>query len=350
MVRIAFFLMLTIIVTAANGATSRTGLRTSTTSRAAQETATPNAAYNYNYMYPYLNNQMRTELNPGVTPSQSSNPIDVITRTEQLGTQRRVVARSAARNTNTARSASAQPAANTARAAQITNPAPSASQSTTAARAATRTNTSARRVVARSARGDSQYISQAAGRGDNSYISQTAANAANSTYSTGESLSSSRCLADYTECMNGYCARENTAYNRCYCSAKLAQIDAQYQPAIDQLIKQIITLQSTNVWSADEMNEYWMEMVGKYSGTNSWTNLDNALNINWADTESRVRGQQAFATGHDYCVQHLRGCYYMAANLRDAYRSEIARDCDTYETGLMKIKNVAEAIVESYND
>ena len=78
--------------------------------------------------------------------------------------------------------------------------------------------------------------------------------------------------------------------------------------------------------------------------------LDNALNINWAGMESRVRGQNAFATGHEYCVQHLRGCYYMAGNLRDAYRSEIARDCAEYEQSLMTLKSVAETVVESYND
>lgn len=148
--------------------------------------------------------------------------------------------------------------------------------------------------------------------------------------------------------MNGYCERENTKYNRCYCSAKLAQIDSEYQPAIDKLIKEILTLQGTNHWTEEEMNEYWMETIGKYTGDNSWTNLENALDIDWADTESRVRGQQAFAIGHQYCVQHLRGCYYMAANLRDAYRSEIARDCATYESSLQKLKNAAESIVESY--
>lgn len=147
--------------------------------------------------------------------------------------------------------------------------------------------------------------------------------------------------------MNGYCQRENTKYNRCYCSAKLSQIDAEYQTQIDSLIKQILTIQGTNQWSDAEMNEYWMSTIGKYTGDNSWVNLDNALDIDWASLESRVRGQQAFATGHEYCVQHLRGCYYMAANMRDAYRSEIARDCTTYEQALQKLKNAAESIIEA---
>lgn len=158
-----------------------------------------------------------------------------------------------------------------------------------------------------------------------------------------------RCLADYTECMNGYCQREKTAYNRCYCSSKLARIEAQYQPEIDRLIKEILTVQNKNQWTDEEMNEYWMNNIGKYTSDNSWVNLGNALDsIDWAGTESRVRGQQAFATGHDYCVQHLRACAYMGNNLRDAYRSEISRDCATYETSLQRLKNAAESILESY--
>ena len=104
-------------------------------------------------------------------------------------------------------------------------------------------------------------------------------------------------------------------------------------------------MKSTNQWSDAEMDEYWMDTVGKYRGENSWTNLDNALDIDWASTESRVRGQTAFTTGHEYCVQHLRGCYYMAANMRDVYRSEIARDCAAYESYLQTIKNAADSIV-----
>lgn len=298
-------------------------------------TASPNAEYNYNYMYPYMNNQMRAVLNPGVSPSQGSNPINVITKTEQLSAPRRVVARSSARSATST-------GASTARVATASAP-----QTTTTARAATPTATTAnasqsRRVVARRNTNTARSA-----RGDASYIAQTAANAAE-IETTYETLPSSRCLADYTECMNGYCQRENTAYNRCYCSAKLSQIDAEYQTSIDNLIKQILTLRGTNTWTQQEMDKYWMDTVGKYSGENSWTNIENALNIDWAGTESRVRGQQAFATGHDYCVQHLRGCYYMAANLRDAYRSEIARDCAVYETSLQRLKNAAESLLESY--
>jgi hypothetical protein len=96
------------------------------------------------------------------------------------------------------------------------------------------------------------------------------------------------------------------------------------------------------------MNDYWDSIISSHTGDNSWAKLDDALDINWADTESRVRGQNAFVAGHSYCAQHLRGCFYMASNMRDAYRSDIARDCAAYENSLQKIKNAAESFVESY--
>ena len=301
------------------------------TTRDAQLTNT--TGYNYNYMYPYMNNQMRTDLNPGITPSQNSNLIDTVVKTVPLSTSRRVVPRTA----KTARTAT---------------------NTTTTARVGTTSTTSAqpsRRVVARrgNLRGnETQTVIQnnSTNRSYPTTYTNRAAATTQTTTTTTERVSSTRCLSDYTECMNNYCVREDTAYNRCYCSARLSQIDSEYQTAIDNLIKQILTLQSTNNWTDSEMNEYWMSTVGKYSDENSWVNLDNALNIDWASMESRVRGQNAFATGHEYCVQHLRGCYYMAGNLRDAYRSEIARDCDAYEKSLQKLKNAAESIVEIYSE
>lgn len=306
---------------------------------------TNTTGYNYNYMYPYLSNQMRTSLNPGVTTSQSTSPINTIVRTSKMAADRRVVPRpTAARSaTNTtARRVSAPKTNNNARAARATT-----TNARSAAQAPVRNTNTNRRVVARSGLRQNARVRNAS-RGDASYTGRTAANAANYTQTDAERVSSVRCLADYTQCMNRYCERNDTAYNKCYCSAKLSQIDAQYQDAIDDLIKQILTIQGTNKWSDVEMNEYWMDTVGKYAGTdNSWTNLDNALNIDWAGMESRVRGQSAFNTGHEYCVQHLRGCSYMAANLRDAYRSEIARDCATYEQSLQRLKNAAESIIEA---
>ena len=62
---------------------------------------------------------------------------------------------------------------------------------------------------------------------------------------------------------------------------------------------------------------------------------------------SRVRGQNAFAAGHTYCVNHLRACSSMASNLRDAYKSETERDCSTYEKTLERIQMAAESVIES---
>lgn len=289
----------------------------------------------YNYMYPYMNNQMRTDLNPGVTVSQSTNPMDVVVKTKSLSpnstSERRVVPR---RATN-----------QTARAAQIGGTAQ------TTQRIAPQASSNNRRVVARQAKPGINTPMRATSRGDNAK-NVRAGSSIKSTANAITPVSASRCMADYTECMNRYCLRENTDYNRCFCSAKLSQIDAKYKPEIEKLFTQILTAKGTNKWSDDEMNEYWMDTVGKYNqdGTNSWTSLDNALNIDWSSTENTIRGQNAFTTGHQYCAQHLNNCYYMSSNLRDAYRSEIARDCAIYEQSLQKLKTAAESVLEYYND
>ncbi len=297
-------------------------LLTNTTLAATRDAQLTNTTgYNYNYMYPYMNNNMRTNLNPGVTPNQNSNLIDTVVKTKPLtATERRVVPR-------TTRTATHASAPRTATQQTITTPG--------TRRVIARTNTTPR-TNARAAQITTTQSNQLRNTPNTIQIDSTTR------------VSSSRCLADYTDCMNRYCLRQDTEYNRCYCSARLSQIDSEYQPAIDKLVKQILTIQSSNRWSDAEMNDYWMDTVGKYGEGNSWINLDNALDIDWAAMESRVRGQNAFATGHEYCVQHLRGCYYMSNNMRDAYRSEIARDCDTYEQSLQRLKNAAESIVETY--
>ncbi len=296
----------------------------------------------YNNLYPYMNNTMRTKLNPGTTPSNSNAQINVLTRTKSTNNNSSTSARSVVPRTTY----SARIITNSTN----NNNSATSSRSATAssARTAMPTTSTNRKVVARSGTStNTQNASARSNRGDASTLANRNATGVIK-YESTESIPSSRCMADYIECMNGYCERENTKYNRCYCSTKLAQIDAKYQTEIDQLIKEILILKSTNNWTQEEMDEYWMEMIGKYTGENSWENLESALNIDWSSTESRVRGQQAFVTGHTYCVQHLKGCAYMANNLRDAYRSEIARDCTSYETSLQKVKSVAESLVESY--
>lgn len=306
---------------------------------------------------------MRTNLNPGTNPSQSNAHINVLTRTSGPvnTTKRGVVPRRASTTTATARSATSASPTATAVASRGVSQRRTSGTSTNARAAAAypqnarvsvyttnQNSNSQRRVVARSGTGGVTMHTAARTSRDDGNVS-TARQSTSAVYTTEvEPISSARCMADYASCMDGYCKRANTEYNRCYCSAKLAQIDSKYQPEIDSLIKEILSLKTEKHWTDEEMNEYWMETVGKYTGDNSWENLDQALDIDWASMASSVRGQQAFATGHQYCVQHLRGCAYMQTNMRDAYRSEIARDCTAYESSLQKLKNAAESIVESY--
>lgn len=215
------------------------------------------------------------------------------------------------------------------------------------ARATTNTNrtqpnrsVSNRRVVARSAKKTSPIRTSRQNRS-----ATTSTN-----YATTGAVSSKRCFADYKTCMDSYCERSNTAYNRCYCNAKLAQIDAKYQNKTDSLIQEIIRLKYNTDATDAEIKEYWDSTVGVYTKTNPWVNIDKALDIDWADMDSRVRGQNAFAAGHTYCVNHLRACSSMATNLRDAYRSETERDCANYEKTLERIQMAAESVIESYNE
>ena len=280
----------------------------------------PNA---YAYMYPYMNNQMRTDLNPGTSVLMTNNPIDVVVKTKRASEPRRVVPRRAS-------------AANTARAATGANAPTQNSTRRVVARAATNQNTApknTRRVVARTAR-------------ENARVTADTTETVTVTYD----VPTTRCLAGYTECMDNYCARANTAYNRCYCSARLTQIDSKYQDEINEMTLQIIRLRGGGQWTDAEMNEYWMERIGQYVGENSWMRLENAIDIDWPTPEERIQGQNVFLTGHEYCVAHLRNCTSMASNMRDAYRSRISRDCDAYEQNMQRIHDAAAAMIEYYSE
>ena len=330
---IVIFITALIVVTGANAASLR-GVSTANrggTTDALVQTENPTTSYTYNYMYPYLNNKMRTALRPADPTSPSTSPINAVVRTEQMSAPRRVVARTAKKsstttNTTTARRVVARPVTARTANADVYRP-----------------------VNTRDEDQRENVISDSSPRGNLNEYQRASATLTN--YPETKTVSSARCLADYTECMDRYCVREETKYNRCYCSAKLSQIDATYQPDIESLVNQIIALKyGSTSWSDAEMNEYWMNTVGKYTGDNSWTNIDEFLDIDWASMESRVRGQNAFATGHEYCVQHLQGCFYMASNLRDAYRSKINTDCATYEKSLQRLKNAAETIIGTYQE
>ncbi|MBQ7244960.1 MAG: hypothetical protein IJS34_01160 [Alphaproteobacteria bacterium] len=298
-------------------------------SRAARATNTPTSGYTYNYMYPYLNNQMRQTLNPGNANAQSTSPINVVVKTTHLpddNSTRRVIARSGrAATTPRQNSASTQTG--------IIRNMPNMP--------AIPTNLNSNRRVSP--------------RGSIARATRTDPNTANTgtiNYSTSNSnyVSANRCMADYTECMNSYCMRDDTEYNRCFCSSKLSQIESTYQPQIDSLIKQILRAKQTGDWTDAEMAEYWNDMIGQYVGENTWTKLDDALNIDWPSATDRMDGQNAYLTGHQYCVQHLRNCAYAVPNMRDVYRSEIARDCAAYEKSLDKLKTALETALNTYNN
>lgn len=307
-------------------------------SRAARVTNTPTSGYTYNYMYPYLNNQMRKTLNPGNANAQSTSPINAVVRTEALPNNntetsgaRRVVSRSGRiKTSNTSNSGAVGYGANA---------------TTTAARAATSGAYATTAQVGTTRRVSPRGATARAARLNSTTSGNVNTTTANSTY-----VSSSRCLADYTDCMNDYCVRDNTPYNRCYCSSKLSQIESEYQPKIDSLIKRILTVKGSGQWTDAEMTEYWNEKIGQYVGENTWEKLDDALNIDWPDASERMSGQNAYLTGHQYCIQHLTNCAYAAPNMRDVYRSEISRDCATYEQSLERFKTALETALETYQE
>ena len=150
--------------------------------------------------------------------------------------------------------------------------------------------------------------------------------------------------------MNSYCVRNDTPYNRCFCSSKLSQIESTYEPSIDSLVKRIIRAKDTSTWTDAEMSEYWNEKIGQYVGENTWEKLDDALNIDWPNADLRMQGQNAYLTGHQYCINHLKNCAYAAPNMRDVYRSEIARDCAAYEKSLDRLKTALEMALETYQN
>jgi hypothetical protein len=292
-------------------------------SRAARITNTPTSGYTYNYMYPYMNNQMRNTLNPGDANAQSTSPINAVVKTAPLpdNQSRRVVARSAKTTTTSGR------------------------VGTSAARSATRGYASASIPRESNRQVASRGVVARSGRTSGTATGSVATSTSGSYYS-----SSSRCLADYTECMNNYCVRNDTPYNRCFCSSKLSQIESTYEPSIDSLVKRIIRAKDTSTWTDAEMSEYWNEKIGQYVGENTWEKLDDALNIDWPNADLRMQGQNAYLTGHQYCINHLKNCAYAAPNMRDVYRSEIARDCAAYEKSLDKLKTALEMALETYQN
>ncbi|MBO4672062.1 MAG: hypothetical protein J5608_00210 [Alphaproteobacteria bacterium] len=302
-------------------------------SRAARVTNTPTSGYTYNYMYPYLNNQMRQTLNPGDANAQSTSPINVLVRTTPMP------------ESQNAKMRSVVPRRATARSAVSTGGGATMGNNSTVARSARGSYAPAglsnenRRVAPRRA------VARSGRTNDATNITTIS-----SSMTGGRYVSSSQCLSDYMECMNSYCVRTELPYNRCFCSSRLAQIDGTYQPQIDSLVQQVLRAQGTTAWTDEEMAAYWYENIGQYVGENTWQRLEDALNIDWSDAGERMRGQNAYLTGHEYCMNHLRNCAYASPNMRDLYRSEISRDCTDYENSLKRLKTALESLLETYQN
>jgi hypothetical protein len=135
--------------------------------------------YNYNIMYPGMNDAMRTTLNPGTTPVFQGNSVSTLTRTDNTGNRRRVVPRASARSATVgqtvARSAAGAPQINQQSAAQP------------------------RRVVARR---NARSATPADGRLNNNIVRLTPLNNTAAAETEPKSVSTTRCLADYTACMD----------------------------------------------------------------------------------------------------------------------------------------------------
>ncbi|MDR0803809.1 MAG: hypothetical protein LBO08_01835 [Rickettsiales bacterium] len=268
----------------------------------------------YNVMQPYLNNSMRTAMKPGGDTDFMQPYGAGFIRTAHIGgaaDSRKVVARSAA------------PA--------------QTGQTTGTARAATQ-----RRVVARSGRGDNSWFASA----NNGILA-----AVDDSTAINPNITASQCLSDYTACMEGYCKRDGTLYNRCFCSARLTEIDGAYQPAIQNLLGQINDLRNGGGITREEAEQTWAEIYGEYyADSNHIGDVYQTLDIAWPDADTRTRGQNAFATGHSWCSQNLSNCFSSANLMRDAYRSRIASDCASYEKYLGNVKTAAERIIADYSD
>ena len=306
----------------------------------------------YNNMQPFMNQKMRSSLRTSSSDSaldtsstftrsavgSGNTPVSSMARSGSTTTsQRKVVARGG----STARSATVGNSGTTSQrrviARSATNIGSSSSYRTTPSRTSAITTTSGRTVSARSSRGDSSLTSD---RSDSEITFSTV---------SSTSVSPAQCLADYRTCMNGYCEREDAPYNKCYCSADLATIETTLRPEVENILQQLIIIKNGGMLSSGmsdaELEELWQDTFYTFTGTNDMSSLNTALDIEWPDEDSNMRGQNAFTIGHEYCVQHLKGCAYMASNLRDAYRSEISRDCTTYETYLNNIKIAGEAVI-----
>lgn len=260
---------------------------------------------NYQYMRPYMTYGMSQQLSP-------TNRVASATGTRKI----------------TPRSGGAVARAGTV---SPTNPAPAArrvtprpNQPMTAVRAAAN-NANTAMTTARAGR-----VVGAAGVAPSGQVNnrgRVAATAAE--VGSGPDVSISNCMSEYKKCMDSYCSRPNTKYDRCYCSPRLSQLDAQFQPKIEETQRRLIAL--------------------SIGGKNiDFSSVSEGIEFDWASAENRVQGQDAFLTGSRVCNERLRPCFSIANQLQNLYRSEMNRDCQRYEAYLNAHLQALEAELANF--
>ncbi|MCL2369527.1 MAG: hypothetical protein FWC83_02525, partial [Alphaproteobacteria bacterium] len=324
--------------------TPRTGIPTPMTGVARgavpSDFITPEA---FNNMAPFMNQQMQQRLRPAGTqnaPNQNiavqraaiasgnmpnQNLIQGMTQHTHAVPQRQVVQR---------------PGANVARAAGTPQSGVLNHQSAAAA---------PRQVVARAATGGGQVHAPQRQQTERRAVVARSATPVTQTLSV-QQVAPEQCLALYTECMNSYCERPGTSYNRCFCSPRLAEIQEYYRPRIDAIMRQIVIVQNGGQLSegmSDAELEYWWSRT-ILTGNNSLLNLNASLNaVDFPTSESMLRGRNAFNIGHEFCIRNLVPCAHAANNMIGVYRNAIARDCTAYQNQMRQLLRAAEIVLLS---
>ncbi|MDR0449583.1 MAG: hypothetical protein LBG89_03975 [Rickettsiales bacterium] len=254
---------------------------------------------NYEYMRPYMNPQMAAQLSPGNTAQA---------RSAAAAAPRRMVPRSGA--ASAARSATAAPA-NTKQAGASRRVVPR-QQNNTAVNKARAAQAKANTAMT-SAR--SGAVVGSAGIAPSGQVNSSRVIPASNLVETGSDTSLTQCMSEYKKCMDSYCHRPNTKWDRCYCSPRMAQLDGQFQPKIEKAERLLVAL--------------------SISGKNAdYADLAAGIEFDWASAETRIQGQEAFTTAARVCNERLRPCFSVAGQLVNLYRSEMNKDCQRYEANL----------------
>ncbi|MCL2629295.1 MAG: hypothetical protein FWD33_01190 [Alphaproteobacteria bacterium] len=252
---------------------------------------------NFQYMRPYMTPNMARELSPtNRAASQAAG---------QAG-QRRVSQRPG--NPNIARSAAVAPNNHPQTVNRRVNARPN-NPNLNAARAATN-NAS---VAMNQARSGVMQPTHQTGR-----ARETPARAAVNTAPAEPvaTVSMAQCMSEYRTCMDSYCLRQNTQWGRCFCSARLSQLEAEFQPQIERAQRTLIAV----------------SISGKNADlSDAALTAGMSIQFDWAGNANAIRGQDAFIMGSQVCSARLRACSTVANQLVNLYRSEMNRDCQRYE-------------------